>query len=1097
MNDDDKYDTFQNFETTISRLIPESVSTKLADRVNRSMFQDDVLDVFSAHFKKTLNREQRVSILTASLALHIDHNQEQLRPVSGFCFQLLANVWTNNQRLLDQLQMITTCLKFVDENVLSRTISEVSSLNNLANKDEEVEESETNSKIENPEVDSLNSEENEDKFETALFANWSNALLPNQDSVEMRNNGLESWIANARIFLLFARRMQSSANSTHFLRFCVDFASIILLPSKIPNGVRHLYELGEIGKRHNYANKPNYLDSFEAFKDINNFILNIERNEKIESQVLEVFNAQFFGRCIETNIDMTWIKQIIDRVLQVLVKHEQKIAAVMIPVIWRILQCEMNEICEFLESSFSCQNQSRNLIALENALQELYSLDRANDSYACTVICDIIESLLHPDIFEIDLKSGKSDIASIKLARKAVDILSRKSKCIDLKFLIADAYLRGFLATLSEDVSKDSDLLVEEISIESPLAEINSIFKMKIVDKQEQSPLLIFFLKQLLSKMNMLDLRKMCQSSKAIDCVIQCFSNETSEYSKAKFSFYADFGKYTEAEDAYYQLEQSSLTIIEKSSAFFDKCKRSTEHVLALMELLLDKFFLKRSARKLNDSEAKMAKWLSEQITNLPESEAKMLLNALINEKFNDEFLQLSSESNVSNVQQALLILHIACVTSVRDDNSEPSLLFNCLTNQPDKKLDILFSSVIKPPFAFNKNIIFSCTCGLRICTGQPCFSCPNCDMKCKPEGDECSAQNDQQMHKTLNEEEVELTNFVRSTLRFLVYANFYAGMALGLTIEQEVETTLQVENIKGIKHCLKQVQTELKLVASIVDMTETQVVCLMHLVVKRCMSNMKAGDSKSWFKEFAIHATQALEEIYKHPREFKKCMLIGANQNVDGVEHQILELDGQAQEPKMQAGNRRLKRLLRMKKIPSLEGLRLYFQMSTKECRAKNSFLSLFFAKLDILRKIGHLHHILEWTRYVYSLLNHRISRKDAKAKTIDDFLKGGMNIGLTRTDEEKKRCKQLFNNFKKAWQDVRKDVNGINGVLVKDMPNLNEHALPLAYCIIDENDEYGKYLYMAIKYLNSAQNEIIDQLLWISASQDEHALSFLHINT
>jgi hypothetical protein len=494
MNDDDKYDTFQNFETTISRLIPESVSTKLADRVNRSMFQDDLLDGFSAHFKKTLNREQRVSILTASLALHIDHNQEQLRPASGFCFQLLANVWTNNQRLLDQLQMITTCLKFVDENILSRTISEVSSLNNLANKDEEVEESETNSKIENPEVDSLNSEENEDKFETALFANWSNALLPNQDSVETRNNGLQSWIANARIFLLFARRMQSSANSAHFLRFCVDFASIILLPSKIPNGVRHLYELGEIGKRHNYANKPNYLDSFEAFKDINNFILNIERNEKIESQVLEVFNAQFFGRCIETNIDMTWIKQIIERVLQVLVKHEQKTAAVMIPVIWRILQCEMNEICEFLESSFSCQNQSRNLMELENALQELYSLDKANDSYACTVICDIIESFLHPDIFEIDLKSGKSDIASIKLARKAVDILSRKSKCIDLKFLIAVAYLRGFLATLSEDVSKDSDLLVGEISIESPLAEINSIFKMKIVDKQEQSPLLIFFL---------------------------------------------------------------------------------------------------------------------------------------------------------------------------------------------------------------------------------------------------------------------------------------------------------------------------------------------------------------------------------------------------------------------------------------------------------------------------------------------------------------------------------------------------------------------------------------------------------------------------
>ncbi len=1102
INDDKKYEMFQYLETTASRVIPEAVTIQLADGVIRSMFQADVLDMFSTQFGKSLTREQRVSILTASLVLHIDRDQEELPSASSFCFHLLADIWTNKQRLLDQLQMITTCLPFVDENTLSRTISEVSCTNNLESKAEEVDTNEENIEIENLEVDSQNSEENEDKFQTALFANWSVALLPCPDSVETRNHGLESWVANVRIFLLFARRMQSSANSVHFLRFCVDFASIILLPSKIPNKVDHLYNLGEIGRRHNGANEPSYLDSSEAFKEINDLIFSIGcRN--IGANVLEEFNAQLFGRCIETNIDIPWIEVIIKHVLHVLVSNDQKTAAVMIPVIWRILECEMNEICELLEGCFNWENQSPNLSCIDNTLKELHSPDESNDTFACTVICDIIESLLCPDIYEIHLQSGKSDTASIKLARKAVEILSRKNENIDLKFLVAVAYLRRFFVTLSEEISKRPALLVEEISIESPLAEINSIFKMKIIGGQEQSPLLIFFLKQLLSKIHWLDLRKMCQSSKVIDSMNPCFSSETSEYSKAKFSFYAHFEIYNEAKNAYDELEQRSLTMVEKSSAFFDKCKRSRKHLLAFMELLLEKFFLKRSTRKLNDSEAKIAKWLSEQITHLPESEAKILLNALINEKFNDEFLQLSSESNASNVQQALLILHIACVTSVRDGNFEPSLLFSCLkNNQPDKKWDILFSEiqdkrVLKSTLASNKNMIFNCTCGLRICIRQPCFFCPNCNTKCKLEGEEFSVENERQPEET-QQEEVVLNDFVSGTLRFLVYANLYAGMALGFDFEQgtQVETKLQVEKGKGIEYCLKQAQKELECVAGTVDLNKTQVVCLMHLVVKRCqrfMSNMLGGDSESWLKQFAIYATQVLEDIYKHPREFKKRMLNRANQIVDGVtiEYKILELDGHAQQPKVQ-GNPRLKRLLRMKKIPSLEGFHLYFQMSTKECRAKNSFLSLFFAKLDILKKIGQLYHILEWTRYVYAQLNHRISREDARSRKIDDFLKG-----CTRTDEEKERCNKLFHNFKKAWQVIRKDVNSLLEKGVQEMPNLNERALDLAYCIIDENDENGMYLYMAMKYLSSAQNKILDQLLSISASQDDHGLSFLLRNS
>ena len=120
--------------------------------------------------------------------------------------------------------------------------------------------------------------------------------------------------------------------------------------------------------------------------------------------------------------------------------------------------------------------------------------------------------------------------------------------------------------------------------------------------------------------------------------------------------------------------------------------------------------------------------------------------------------------------------------------------------------------------------------------------------------------------------------------------------------------------------------------------------------------------------------------------------------------------------------------------------------------------------------------------------MLNHRITRQEARSKTIDDFLSERKDDG---------RCNQLFKKFKKAWQGVRKDVNKQLQTDDKEMPNLNEKVLALNYCIIDENEKNTKYLYMVVKYLCSAQNEILDQVLKISESKDDHALSFLHVNS
>ena len=174
---------------------------------------------------------------------------------------------------------------------------------------------------------------------------------------------------NVRILLLFARRMENFPNSLHFLHLCVDLASIFLSPSELP--IDYLYKLGEIKKRHSNADESNYLESLDVFNEISDFIINMERNPNIGPNISVTLNAQLFGRCIETNIDMKWMKEIITRLGRELIRDNKKTVSIMIPVIWRILECEKEEISNFVEGYFRDEISSQNLLALDATLKEI------------------------------------------------------------------------------------------------------------------------------------------------------------------------------------------------------------------------------------------------------------------------------------------------------------------------------------------------------------------------------------------------------------------------------------------------------------------------------------------------------------------------------------------------------------------------------------------------------------------------------------------------------------------------------------------------------------------------------------------------------
>ncbi|XP_028396119.1 uncharacterized protein LOC114520106 [Dendronephthya gigantea] len=243
----------------------------------------------------------------------------------------------------------------------------------------------------------------------------------------------------------------------------------------------------------------------------------------------------------------------------------------------------------------------------------------------------------------------------------------------------------------------------------------------------------------------------------------------------------------------------------------------------------------------------------------------------------------------------------------------------------------------------------------------------------------------------------------------------------------------------------------------------------------------------REWEGEFAKRTKEVFLNSSEMSMEIKNMMKLQQTEDSQTkvtMYARILELDKYPEHREEQ--NQQLKRLFRVTKQPSFEDFRSAFLHSPKDVQSKHSFLALFFAKFNQLTMVGNLHHLLKWSRLVSSALTHRISRKDAESKSINDFITGHL-LEINRSPQEKSSLKMLFEKFQKAWNEVF-SLNE-QGVKEVEMPGLMETDY-IAYCLTE--GEYSIHLEKAIKMLVSLQNSILDATISLS-SRGHPALGFL----
>ena len=995
------------------------------------------------------------------------------------------------------------------------------SANLRENKEEPVEDEIEQEAVENEKeheeaLEEMEHGEDSERFGDILVTAYCEDMLPSQEIVE-KNGGLEPWLRNANLLLSLAFKISSASivNSPafHYLRLCVDFSSIIFIPNALSTSLSSLYILHEIGT----ALRPEYLDHEESFETVTNQLIKPLKEEIKDHtdkyEALQKFSALFYGRCIDTNADTSGARPIVEQVLSL---ERPELVMMMSPVVLRLLIVEEDHSPGIFMDLIINPRVIENCPCLQNIDEVLKDrlLDGLihRDSYPAVMICDLIQSLLN---FKIDdIYTSESQI--LNLARSATMLVSQNGEdgC-GLSVLSALAFLRGFFTMFAQFIAGNPNVLKDDSPYNLVMAEVNRLLK------DPKSSLQVFFMKQLHEHASLFDLQKWFTQNNVLLPITELWRHEKPQ-EKAVFTSVFKYPEYDKAKAAYSKMKSNNDSSMQE---FLTICSSSPNHAFALLGLLINVVYLKRAVRNLTDIEETLVDWFAEKVASFPILFQEILLRVIGRRDFHYSQLQLSPESSVEKVEIALLVIHIACVvaTGALNENlpmyryftnrvnfERPSVLAHC---KEDVRTIFEYQSPVK------ESICVSCACGLRLAFKSNVNEkvCPHCY---EVLNDGARNNKSPETAATLSMSSSADTSHawdlctkhtspaVYRALHLIVYSSYYTGIALGTSSEENLSTALNLlggydldtDSTSPADPCFEIMESDLSYLMKILSCKKNVAIKTMHLVVEKSSDLIRSNNllgandcstpkmRREWEAMFS-HLTETVflnaRERSKEIKEMIKLQQMDDSQEIT-LEYRILELDNYPEKPEEQ--NEQLKRLFRVTKQPSFEDFRSAFMYFPKDGQTKHSFLTFFFRKFDQLPTIGNLHHLLKWSRLVSSALTHRISRKDAQSKSINDFISGHL-LELDQSSQETESLKVLFNNFKEAWNKMRLLVNQALMDKEKEMPRLRETDY-VAYCLTES--DCGIYLKTAIEILVSRQNSILDAI--VSLSSHEHpALRFL----
>ena len=847
----------ERFSKMIVNKVPELLCLP-ADYCN-SYMEDLFRTVTStAEFSHTLSRHQRACIVQAAFVSEV----KQILPAKNmpeFCTLLHIFVWLRREHILNLLRMVDYCLPFIGLNVSARltndtlcslnkdmllsyqelstpdysenrtegsydgsregeksTITASESTQEAVTEPKANETTQEETKLPNVVAELKNvlavSSEIKDKtisemhdkdsirFEDILVTTYCEKMFPSQAIVQ-KNGGIKSWTRNANSMLFFALRISECPTALHYLRFCVDFSRIMLSTAALQERfIELLYNLNNIGT----TLQPKYLDHKKSLAKITNEIikpLEIGVKDHTENlKALQKFTARFYCRCIDTNVDTSGARLILEQVFSL---KRPELVMMMSPVVSQLLkveECQSRGIFKNLINDPSLIKKCPCLQNINEVFKDHFLNGLTNyDSYPAVMICDLIQRLLILQInFKVD-DTGRFDSKILELAKSAKQLVQDKKHSFCLRVLSAVAFLRGFFTVVAEVIGEKPNALKKD-SPPAWMTDVNSLLK------DAKPPVQIFFIKQLHEHASLFDLQKWFSGNTTLPAIKQMWHDGKSQ-NKVVFTSVFKYPEYEKAKVAYLDLTSKKYSTIED---FLTKCQKSPDHTFALLGMLINIVYLKRAVPKLSDKEELFVNYFEEKVALFPPLCQDLLLRVIGRREFYCPQLQLSPESSVEEVEMALLILHIACVVATgAADEKLP--LYRYFTNPSKFERPCVLAhckedmhSVFEYRPSVKESVCVTCTCGSRLAFQSNIDKqvCPHCHVKVnnKAKSSPSSETSTTQSISSTSNSNLkwdlrtkQMNPAIYHALHLIVYACYYGGIALGTSSAEKLRS---VENI-------------------------------------------------------------------------------------------------------------------------------------------------------------------------------------------------------------------------------------------------------------------------------------------------------------
>ena len=954
-------------------------------------------------------------------------------------------------------------------------------------------------------------------FDEILVETLCSALFPTSDVIESFE-GPDNWQRTTSLFLSTVSRLQVVSPAFHFLRVCYDFVTLLVLPESLEP--YSLYMLGSFGVM---GNSEGYLDSQDVFDRIVNVVDEVAKRD-VQQERLEDFLMLYYGRCIDSNPDTPVLGSILARICRSGQKSLIQLAG---PLVHRVFLVEE----ELYPGVFEKLLDHPETIGDHPGLQEIsYALstltgDFELDSPFAVVCCDLINEVAFSDI-DFSTVSGSEDRLLLNF-RKACQIVMEPTEDVEpsaaededveqraFHLLCAVAYLKAFLTSFCAFILENSPHLVEDGEFSMLMNELNAAFTLNGADQLRDtriSELQVYFLKELKKNLPMYQIYTLCQTSCKLPALKMIQWQDDNLVTKLSFDPFQSFSETSEVQAAL-------ATLLEKKNMkpFEDVIASMSQSVKIRIEaatVLAKSFFLVRSRRALKDSEDKAIASIIEKIKKVETPYVNLLQRITGKKDFNDVGLCVSPESSPEDVHKSTLILHLCIILASSFTSAKkgtPAMMSYFVDPMASVNSCVLASGEGgSQPFKRHwnydvtrqlKTTSSSCSCGtfyVVVGDGKKA-TCPNCRSNFESEKkgipNEASAQGRMLASKgyvsLLNSDDISLC--VRQLkpaefriLHLFVHAALYGGFALELFDNSLLGQFLNTKPEEGSPSeiCFQQISNDLKVLCSISNAKEEEVLRFLHCALEECSSFLTSAnicsspdERLSWEKKFASSIGPLLHEFHS-----RKLLKRSVDASSSATQRKIEETDN-PQFSEMNERNLHIPRLLRVTLPKTFNALKSYYMLTEDKERDKFPLLGLFLDFDDRLPLVGNLVHLVSWSRIVDSLLSRRLSRKDINKK-IGDVIREE-----AKSQAEREQLKKAFENFTAAFEEMRPR---LKEELQKEVPHISESS-PISICLVEKRDQ-GVFLCVAIEVLQKIQNDFMQKVLSIGATGKSSALIFL----